>query len=188
MGAKACARMGPVAALLGLALAGCATTINVSTDYDRAASFSQYHTFRIVSGTVMNEGMADPRNTLVKDRFSEAIRAQLMAKGLVPDDAHSDLDLIFVVGARTRRELEGVSLGPPYDPYWWGPGAWWWPGYADFWVQEYREGTVLIDLIDTRTHRLVWRAMAKTIDRDFGNPATVQKVVAKAFGKFPPRP
>jgi hypothetical protein len=173
-------------ALCGLALGGCAT-VSVSTDFDRAVDFSRYHTFQIVGGHLMHEGVPDDGNTLVKGRIEAALRAGLQARGLREAQADADLNVGYYGGARTRTEIEGMPAygpGPGFGPFW-GPG-WWGPTYNDWWARTYNEGTLIIDLVDARTKRLIWRAYAQT---EIEVPVSEQKIreaVDKAFQNFPP--
>ena len=55
----------------------------------------------------------------------------------------------------------GIGYGWGYRPYYWG-----WGGYAPFTYyggmtavdkEHFKEGTIIIDLIDTRTRKVIWR-------------------------------
>src|SRR5947208_3945502 len=151
------------AAWLGaLCLAACAT-VSVSTDFDHTADFSRYQSFQIAGGHLVHEGVSDDANTLVKDRIETALRGALQAKGLQDKPGQADLDVGYYAGARSRTEVEGlpaVGPGPGFGPFW--TGGWWDPTYNDWWTRTYNEGTLIIDLVDTHTKRLVWRAYAQT--------------------------
>jgi hypothetical protein len=173
---------------LALALAalslGCAT-VSVSTDFDRAADFSRYHTFTFVGGHIRVNGVPDDNNTLVKDRIESAVVAVMQAKGLARATENADLAVGYLAGAHTRTEIEAM---PPYapgvGPYWYG--GWWGPGYTDWWTRTYEEGTLVIDLIDQTSHRLVWRAYARTEIQPPVSEQKVREVVEKAFKDYPP--
>src|SRR4051812_2332862 len=131
------------------AFLGCAPTLQVKTDFDHAAVFTGYRSFQMGEGTVVEKG-GPSENTIVKDRVAAALRDGLMMRGLTPAPAGGDLIARFAVGARTVKELEAVG-------YPWAIGMWGaYPG--DFWVTEYPEGTLVIDLVDARSQKLVWRA------------------------------
>ncbi len=172
------------AALLAL---GCAT-VQVATDYDRTVDFSQYHTFQLVGGHLVHEGVSDDSNTLVKDRIEAALRATLQSKGLqeaTKEAPGSDLDVGYFAGARTRTEIEAMpSYGPGFGPFW--SGGWWDPTYNDWWTRTYNEGTLVIDLVDAHTRRLVWRAYAQTEIHVPVSEEKVREAVSKAFRSFPP--
>jgi Domain of unknown function (DUF4136) len=171
--------------LVAIALAAGCATVAVANDYDRTTDFSRYHTFSFAGGRVILNGLSDDGNTLVKDRVRTAIIGALQAKGLVESATTSDLVVGYLAGARTRTEIEGMPpYAPEVGPYWYG--GWWGPGYAEWWTRTYEEGTLVIDLVDAKTHHLVWRAYART---EVGSPVSEQKVrdaVEKSFRAYPP--
>ena len=62
-----------------------------------------------------------------------------------------------------------------------------WGAYPqDFWVSEYPEGTLVIDLVDARSQKLVWRAYCVAEGTGMSDAAFIQKAVSKAFERFPP--
>ena len=166
------------ALVLGFAMAtGCGPTLRVKTDFDHAASFNQYRSFQMGEGKVIEKGTLT-ENTIVKDRVDTAVQNGLVTKGLVPASDHADLIARFAVGVRTVKELEGA--GYPVAVGMWGA----YPN--DFWVTEHPEGTLVIDLVDARSQKLVWRAYLVAAGSEMSDPAFIQKAVAKAFERFPP--
>jgi hypothetical protein len=157
---------------------GCATT-QVTTDHDPAAPFENYRTFSVMKGKVVNNGVADPGNTLVTDRVTKALTEQLEQKGLQPADETQNPDLLitYTAGARTIRELDGV----------WAGYGWYVPSYDenDVWIDEYTEGTLVIDFYDANTKKLVWRSVAKNENEEFVKPEDIQKAVDAALKKYP---
>jgi len=166
-----------------LLAAGC-STVHATTDYDHAVGFAQFRTFKMMEGKMLPSSDGAPPNTLVADRIRDTIKTELTAKGLTPSDSNPDLLVGFVAGAQRREDLQVVG---PYDPVlgpypgYWGPG--------DVWATEYEHGTLVIDLIDARTKKMVWRSVAvadKNKLSEVDAPATIQTAVDKAFKNFPP--
>jgi hypothetical protein len=173
---------------LGLAvvlLAGCAT-VSVATDYDRSTDFAKYRTYKFVGGHIVNNGVLDDGNTLVRDRIESALTRELQSKGLTPATGDPDLFVGYMAGARRRTEIEGMGpYTPGVGPYW--NSGWWTPGYMEWWTRSYEEGTLVIDLVDAPSKRLVWRAYTRA---EVSAPVTEKKVnaaVEKAFKDFPPK-
>jgi len=185
-----------VLAAAAIGVGGCATT-HVSTDYDRQAQFGQYRTFALQRGTVTNNGVADPKDTLLRDRIDSAVAAEMNEKGLRYDQANPDLIVTYSAGTDIRQELV-------YSPDWtWGWGPYWsWSGSAfwpygfygvpygayddNVWVDTQREGKIAIDVFDADTHKLVYRTEARADDKNFRNPDHIRKAVDKALAKYPP--
>jgi hypothetical protein len=168
-----------------LLLLGACSTMQATTDYDSNVDFGRYHTYRMTPGQVTSSYNTPTPNTLVADRIKTAIETQLGAKGLAPTQDRPDLLVGYVAGARTRLELEtSAPYAPSLTPYW-GPG-WWGPQQA--WVDEYQHGTLVIDLVDASTSKLVWRSIVEA-DRndvvDLGKAEAIQKAVRKAFQSWP---
>jgi hypothetical protein len=174
-----------VMALAALGLAGCGTT-HVATDYDHRANFNRYRTYAVQRGRVIDEDAPHTPDTLVEDRIVAAIRQELATKGLVPaEPGKADLIATYNASAKTKLQLESA-----WDGGYWGVGldgwAWDGPGYDNVWLDEYREGTLVIDLIDSSTKKLVWRAVAKADDKDFRTTKFIDGAVDKAMDKYPP--
>ncbi len=166
------------ALLFGIAMfLGCGPTLQVKTDFDHHVTFQQYRSFRMGEGKVIEKG-AVTENTIVKDRVNAALRNGLMTRGLQPGADHADLIARFAVGARTVTELEGV--GYPLAIGMWGA----YPG--DFWVTEHPEGTLVIDLVDARSQKLVWRAYCVSQGTGMADAALIEKAVLRALSRFPP--
>ena len=185
----------PLAALGLAALAGCdsGNGPTVKTDYDKRVNFAQYHTFAFQRGRIVSRlGTPDTNNTLVDGRIRDAVVSQLTAKGLQLNTQSPDLVATYIAGAQTKQQIE--NLGPDlYDsPYFGGPfgfrrGDWWGPGYDQFYVNNYTQGTLILDLIDPHTRQLVWRAY---VTEEISQPdeKTINRAVSAALNKFPPAP
>ncbi|MBC7804559.1 MAG: DUF4136 domain-containing protein [Akkermansiaceae bacterium] len=183
------------ATLLGVVGCGSSRGLSVKTDYDPTADFSRYRTFAFVPGRILLPGnVRDTNNTVLGDRIRNSVTTQLEEKGLrqVSSVQDSDLLVTYTAGVRTRQEMESRAAGEPRPFGWWGrgfygSGGWWGPAYREFWVQNYTEGTILMDLIDTRSRQLVWRAyvtdrLTKAPDAD-----QVSRIAAKVFATYPPK-
>ena len=172
-------------ALAMLGFAGCAGT-HVATDYDHKANFGRYQTYALQRGKVVDEDAPHMPDTLVEDRIVAAIKSELNSKGLRPAPAgQADLIATYNASAKTKVQLESA-----WDGGYWGVGldgwAWDGPGYDNVWLEQYREGTLVIDLIDSSTKKLVWRAVAKADDENFRTTKFIDKAVDKAMDKYPP--
>jgi hypothetical protein len=175
-------------ALLGtvLLIVSCAT-VQVAIDHDPAVDFTRFRTFQLVGGHLMRDGISDDNNTLVQDRIVGALRSALQGKGLheAGAGAPADLDVGYFAGARTRTEIEAMpAYGPGFGPFWYG--GWWDPAYKDWWTRTYNEGTLVIDLVDAQTKRLVWRAYTQTEIHIPVSDEKIREAVGKAFQSFPP--
>jgi hypothetical protein len=166
------------ALLFGFAmLVGCGPTLQVKTDFDHAATFGQYRSFQMGEGKVIEKGTAT-ENTIVKDRVDVAVKNGLATRGLVQAPDHADLIARYAVGVRSVKELEGV--GYPVAIGLWGA----YPN--DYWIVDRPEGTLVIDLVDARSQKLVWRAYCVADGSGMSDPVFIQKTVSQAFEHYPP--
>jgi hypothetical protein len=170
-------------------VSGCATPLQVGSDYDRSATFRNYHTFMVMQRE--HRGLENPLNPLVAARVEDAIRTDLSQKGYVEtsDPQAADLMIDFTIGSRERTDI--TSYPPPYRGWGWGERRWWggpyWGDPVD--VHQYREGTLSVDVFDAHSHRPVWHGWAKKelSDDDIEHSTgPVQSAVAAVLAKFPP--
>jgi hypothetical protein len=164
----------------GVLAQGCTTT-RVSSDFDRSARFSGYHTYAWLPRAHDSGG-----NRLVARLARESIEAELNRKGFVraADPSTADFEVDFTIGARDR--LDVSSYPAMYrGPWGWGRGY-----YGDaIDVRQYREGTLAIDVFDARTHQPVWTGRAtKEITRadQARSDAPIRSAAAAVLANFPP--
>jgi hypothetical protein len=170
--------------------AGC-STLRVGSDYDRAAKFSNFHSFALMNRAHHGDGVTS--NPLVVQRAEDAIKEEMSRKGyqVTTDAALADFTVDFTIGSQERTDVN--SYPDPYVGLGWGwgrPG--WWGG--SYWgdsldVRQYREGTLSIDVFDARSHRPVWHGWAKKelSRKDMENSEQpIRNAVAAVLAKFPP--
>jgi len=175
-----------------LLLAGCAT--NYRNDYDPAVDFSKFRTFAVGQGQDIGKtGLLE--NALTRRRVESLIRTRLVARGLqdVSLDAKPDLRIDYWVGIEQKQQVTSMPTtsypsgpyGYRYNPYY---GGRWAPTYNDVMVTHYREGTLILDLIDTATDDLVWRTYLTRVlsDNPDKNLKGADRDLEKAFENFPP--
>lgn len=161
-------------------------------DFDPGADFSRYRTFAFVKGVDMGHSgvLNDPA---VRERVRNFIAGALETRNLreVPADENYDLAVRFWVAKQDKSEvhttwtpsLTGYYWGG-YSPYWYGA---WGSFYEEYVVENYVEGTLLIDLIDPKTKELVWRTYLRQKIEDRSKAYYEAKDhLYDAMSKFPP--
>jgi hypothetical protein len=171
--------------LVACVLSGCAGA-QVKTDSDENADFNRYRSYALQRGRIVSDESAPDvsNNPLLEERIRQAIARELARKGLQPTDpSRADLIATYTASTQTREMLDTVVPAEPgfepYDEWYWGPG------YGDVWVDEFHEGTLIIDLIDADTRKLVWRAIARAESKDFADADFIRGTVDKAIKKYP---
>src|SRR5574338_1654802 len=139
-----------------IGIVGC-TSIDVKTDFDQSVDFTKFRTFAFAGMTDLNRtGLLS--NHLTRKRIETAVERELAKKSLtqVGLEQHPDLFVHYWVGVKDKQRLE--TTGPTMGAYGWhgryGYGA----GYGGVTTYEYREGTLIMDLIESTKNELVWRA------------------------------
>jgi hypothetical protein len=142
----------------------------VNVDSDPAAPFATYKTYSWVAGTAAPD-------QLNEQRLHSAVEAQLAGKGLEKNPSAPDVFVSTHVTTKERQEVIANGFG-------WGP---WWgaPGYAS--VETYTVGTLVVDLYDAKTKKMVWRgvATATASEKPTKNAEKMNKALNKMFERYP---
>ena len=159
-----------------LAVAGC-SSISTHVDYDPGAKFGSYHTYAFKD--VHN------RDAFQMKRVQAAIDRTLATRGLTKAEGKPDLWVVLHVRTRNDKVVTTWSNG-------WGWGWGWRGGYwTTSRVENIPVGTLVVDLVDTTRHELVWRGSAsRVVDRDETpqeRTAITQEAIDKVFADFPPK-
>ena len=131
-----------IAIIATLIIGGC-STISVNQDYDPGYDFLQLKTFGFLP--IPEDAGIDQLNA---NRLGEAIKAELISKGYTLSE-NADFGIALHFGQQTKTSVQS---------YGYGYGGWWGrPGMGGVDVNQYDEGTLLIDFIDMKKKELVWR-------------------------------
>jgi hypothetical protein len=155
-----------------------AFAMDVSVDHDETVDFSKYKTFIWIHPPMLN----DP---LMRQRIGDAVNRMLQEKGvrLVSSPEEADLGLIANGATEQRQTLQTF-----YDtfPAGWGWGGW---GTARTVIDTYQVGTLVMDMFDMGTKRVVWRGVATDTlsDKPEKNTKKINKAVKEMLEDFPPK-
>jgi hypothetical protein len=121
---------------------------SVQSDFDRAFRFSNLKTF---SFAVQKRAATDPlaNDTLNDGRIRTGLETQLRANGFRMETETPDFAIAYYVTSKNKLNVQDYSYGPPR--------LW---GSRDIRVNQYAEGTLMVDFIDVRTNQVVWRGRA----------------------------
>lgn len=150
----------------------------VRSDYAETANFNSYKTYMLrIDDLKLND--------IDKDRVLNELSKQLQMKGL---QVSENPDLIVNVKAN-HKKINDVYARNPYGFY----GSF---GYGGFgfgmsrtFSDHYNEGSLMIDLIDAHTQKLVWQGIGQGISVD--SPRSKQKQIPEIVGdimaNYPPQ-
>jgi Domain of unknown function (DUF4136) len=172
-----------ISSLVGVALLFAIASFaqQVKTDYDRSANFEQYKTY--------SWGQVHTPNPLWVDRIKAAVNSALAAKGWTQVESGGNVSIMAMEITKDHR-----TLNTYYDNF---GGGWGWRrggGFGDSFgdatttEDTYRVGTLVVDLFDTNSKKLIWRGSSSDTlsDKSEKNIKNLDKGVEKMFDRFPP--
>jgi hypothetical protein len=169
------------AALSVLAVASCATTMSVSSHIDRSVNFARYHTYDWGPADELPSG--DPRldkNPFFQDHLQGEVERQMAAKGFSGPTSHKP-DLLIHYHANIRPRINPNDRGNY--------------GYCHDndcreQIEEYEAGTIVLDVVDARTKKVIWRGWAQNsmegvIDHPDRMAKTIHEAVTRMMAELP---
>ena len=150
----------------------------VRTDFDPTFDFDRIQSFSWQSGDAI-QGSDLIANNLVESRVRQAVTSELRSQGISEKRQNPDLLAVYHVSRKNRMAVDAYSyrVGPR-----------WQAGWTDVMVTNYSEGTLILDLIDAETNRLVWRAYCSSaVSSPKQAGKKIDKATQKAFKQFPPQ-
>lgn len=162
-------------ALAALALAGCATMM-VSSHIERNVNFAGFVTYDW--GPPDNLPVGDPRldnNPFFNDYLQGAIEKKLAAKGY-ERAAGMPADLLVHYHASVNQRLDVYTVDNRYGYCY---------GNCEPQVSDYEQGTLVIDVVDARTKKVVWRGWAQdTMNGVIDNQERLEEQVEESVTKM----
>src|SRR5947209_13121714 len=148
----------------------------VKTDYDHSANFGQYKTY--------SWEKVQTKDPLLVDRIKDAVNSALAAKGWTEVPSGGDVGVFAIETTQNQQTLDTFYNGFGGGRRWGGFGD------ATTTVETYKVGTLVIDLFDAKTEKLIWRSSSSDTlsDNADKNTKNLNKGVNKMFQHFPPAP
>lgn len=172
-----------------LALSPGCSSVTYNYDYDKSADFAALKTYAWVtapSNPAAGVQAALQRNDLLDKRIKESVNTQLAAKGYAQSAENPDFLVLYHTGAQDKINVTDWGYG--YGPYRVGYGGWYGGGGVD--VQQYKEGTLILDIIAANAKHLVWRGSATAaLNPDAPmekREKRLNEVITRILAKFPP--
>ena len=164
------------AAIATLAVTGCAT-MNVSSHVRSGVDFTQYRTYDWGAADALPTG--DPRldkNPFFQDHMQGAVEKQMAAKGFERAAAGTpDLRIHYHANITQRIDIDRADRDRGYC-------------YEDdcqAGVIEYEAGTIVLDFVDTRTNKVIWRGWAQdSLDGVLDNKDRMERKIDEAVSRM----
>lgn len=165
-------------------MVSCGTGLKVSTDYDRTADFAGYKTY-----SIFNLKASENVSQLNQERIVKYIKVEMAKKGFKETSANPDLMVNAFTVLKDKRGIQASTsyygFGGVYRPYgyWGAPVA----GYTSVSTYDYKDGSLLIDVVDARSQKMIWTGTgsAEVYKKPKNPEEVISEVVAKVMAGFP---
>ena len=156
---------------------GCAT-MTVSSHIQRDLDFTRYRTFDWGPADALPTG--DPRldkDPFFKDHVEGAVEKQMALKGFERAATQGRADLLIHYHASIDDRINVNEIDRRY-------------GYCysedcDVAVVEYEAGTLVLDIVDTRTNKVIWRGWAQdSVEGVLGNEDRTARLIDEAVRRM----
>ena len=167
-------------------LASCGPSLKVTDDYDKSVNFDQYKTFALYN----SDSIHDAISPLNQQRIINAVKSEMAKKGFQENTGSPDMLVNITAVLENRVAMSSTTdyygYGGMYRPYYWGGGMG--SSTTNYNVQHYKDGSLIIDVIDAKSKKLVWQGTGnKEIDKPLKDPDTkIPKAIAAIMESFPP--
>lgn len=160
-----------------LGLTSC-SPFQVRSDYAETANFTSYKTYKIrIDDLKLND--------IDKDRVLNELSKQLQNKGL---SSGENPDLIVNVKAN-HKKITDINSTSPYGMWGWGGSFGWGIGMNRTWTSNYNEGALIVDIIDTKSNKLVWQGIGSgiSVDSPRSKQRQIPEIMAEIMKNYPPQ-
>lgn len=167
-----------------LALSACAASVHVANDYDPQVTLTNYQHW----AWHPKEEPLPPNayvSELVMDRIERAVEDQLALQGKDKvDAAKADFFVRTHLVVEDKLDVQDwdMSYGFYHRPFLWD-------ARHDITVTPYKQGTLIVDLVDAKTGKLFWRGTGESRINPEQAPADrekrVREVVRAVLAQYP---
>lgn len=168
-------------AFSALILSSCGSTMEVFSDYDKQADITAYKTYNLPDLQIIEGKGLNPLyyNELNDKRIREAVNKEMQARNFSLSNDKAELEIHYHIIVEDKIES---SIEPPRSQYHTLSNI---PKVNTY---QYRQGTLIIDVMNIKTNTLIWRGWATDVVSNSyrKNPeAAIQNAVKKIFKVFP---
>ena len=180
--------------IIGLLTAAFGCSPRVVVDSNSRVDFNKYKTFAWMDSDVKAGQNPVYYNQLASESVENTMASVLKDKGLQEVKSRPNLLIGYHFFVEDKSRTVTTPASPIYGPYlgwgrWgyggWGPGYWGWGGQQSY-QENYKAGTLVVDMVDARTRKLVWRGAVENAVADPTRiTAQLTKEAERIAEKFP---
>jgi hypothetical protein len=174
--------------------------VKVRTDFRSTSNFSHYKTFAWYNKITGNKAVYQ----IMHDRITETIIQQLQENGFQKVTTPPDFYVNYSVTSEDGVDIESYNTysgyidGFTYNRYGYGyvgsgvaVGNVRLEEHTNFSTKVYKRGTLIIDIIDAKSGKMMWRGLGSKRIPENPDAAAIDKLVSEVVGKilsnFPPK-
>ncbi len=175
-----------------LVLLTACSSYSLKYDFDPSAAFTGYRSFDWYASSKRAQGRKADEHPLTDKRVRLAVEQQLQARGYrletkaEPDFLIAYYPIYQTKRVRTRTNV-GVGVGGWRRPWGYGVST----RFSTAQTHTYKEGTIVLEIVDARSNQLVWQASAEGALTNLEDPHEAQAQISRAvqdlLDRFPPK-
>lgn len=177
----------PLLILVIFAFVFSCNSVTVQTDYDKSVDFTKYKTFSFYELADKSGSVSE----LNKKRIVNAVKNEMTKKGLTEAVDNPDI-LVNITAILANKQsvtanTDYYNYGGYYRPYYWGGG--YVGSTTTYNVYDYKEGSLIIDVIDASNKQLIWQGIGNK-EIDSPSKKTEEKIndaVMQIMAGYPPK-
>jgi len=176
--------------ILSLILSAC-SSVDTQVDYDKEVDFTKLKTYSWLPDSKKRYADIRLNSDIFKKRIYNTVNKALAARGYKEVTDNPDFTIGYHVVIENKTSVNTMNDYYGYSGY----GRGWnnYPGYnmhsTQTSVYHYEEGSLILDIVDTKSKQLIWRGSAQA---EISKSRTakqrdelVQKAVDKLFSQLP---
>lgn len=172
-------------AVVALLAAGCVTHPTIRSEHDASVDFSRYGTFGFFSPVGTDRAGYE---TLLSRTLKASSRREMEARGYRYVESGGELLVNFNAQLADRIEVTRTPI-PTSEYYGYRSYVPWRDYEVD--VDQYKEGTLNIDVVDAQRKQLIWEGVAvgRVTEKTYRNrEAAIDGAVTEIFSTYPVPP
>jgi len=165
--------------IIGAIFFASCSTLRVSYDYDETYDFSK------IKGFVIKHYAKEGENTLVNDRITDALEHEFVNKGYKKTSyQQANVIVMYHYSSKDKIDIQNDYQMVGVRRYGYGGAM-----VSSSTVYEYTEGTIVVDVFDKSTNKIVWRGVGVLELEQKETPQQrreyVNKIIKEVVQKFP---
>ncbi len=164
-----------------------------TTDHNKETDFSKLKSFFLVGGRVLHYNNIPSQDKAIGKYIDSSLNTDLKEKGFVKKNSVDACDFVvtYNAGVITKEELDQVEAMPAhqfgYGEAYSASNTWYEATSNAWWTEKTQAGTLVIDIYDRKTKKLIWRSNSESDLADKNIYKLIDNAIKKAMKQFPPK-